>query len=105
MTNPPESGTLSYTLTWNPVDFSYQGHGDTSATCSTLSPDGGANGDFVTCTYTDVESQSPKSDGFNFTALTVNPSALVTVTAVVTEDSGVVVQASGTFPIAIVAAG
>jgi hypothetical protein len=71
----PEYADGTFTVTYNPSDFSYLGNNDTSATCV---PSTGS----VTCSYTDL-AHSAKSDGFNFTALGPDTHAVVTATVVV----------------------
>lgn len=81
-------GTI--TLTWNPNDFTYEGNGDASATCTALSEPASE-----TCSYTDFSHQY-KSDGFQFEADNANPDAVIGVT-VQTQGN----QATGTFPVQI----
>lgn len=79
----------SVTLTYDPYDFSYQGNGDTSASCNSASYPA------VSCTYTDL-GHSSKSDSFQFKALHDDPDAVITATAVAGGQ-----QASAAFPVAI----
>lgn len=85
-----EAGRGTITLTYDPYDFSYQGNGDTSATCTQASYPA------VSCTYTDL-AHSSKSDAFQFKALHDDPYAVVTATA----DAGGE-QATASFPVAII---
>jgi hypothetical protein len=79
----------SITLTYDPYDFSYQGNGDSTASCTSASYPA------VSCTYTDLAHTS-KSDTFQFKALHDDPYAVITATAVAGGQ-----QASGSFPVAI----
>ena len=89
--NPGECDSGTITLTWRQTDFSFVGHGDTSATCT----DPFDLGSVVTCSYTDF-GHSAKSDSFTFTPQNPTNTALVTATV---DACGQ--QASETFPVAI----
>jgi hypothetical protein len=84
-----ETANGSITLTYDPYDFSYQGNGDSTASCTSASYPA------VSCTYTDLAHAS-KSDTFQFKALHDDPYAVITATAVASGQ-----QASASFPVAI----
>ncbi len=86
-----ENSNGSITLTWNPTDFQGPSAGsDSSATCATAS-----TGNALSCSYTDLAHQY-KSDTFTFKARSINPHALVGVSAEVNGE-----EASALFPVAI----
>jgi hypothetical protein len=84
-----EASQGSITLTYDPYDFSYQGNGDSSASCTPASYPA------VSCTYTDL-GHSSKSDTFQFKALHDDPYAVITATALAGGQ-----QATASFPVAI----
>ena len=80
----------SFALSWNAADFTYEGNGDSTASCTSSVT--GTTGS-VTCTYTDL-AHSAKSDTFRF--VTGGPDTSASVTATVTVNG---YSASEAFPL------
>jgi hypothetical protein len=121
---PQDITSATETVTFNPADFSLdtsqsfngdgQNNGDVDDYTS-CNPDS-LNGNYLTCSWSNADSNpefsmgdqtgsgnTSQGDSFDFTAVGVNPSALVTVTVTICYGHGRTAESSGTFPIAIVA--